>query len=198
MSAAALLAVHYQNEVVHPAGRIRLGVAEHGAERRAVIATAKRLLAGARAHAVPVISVRIAFAPDHSDVTANAEIWRRVVASGAMAEGSWGAEFYDGLGPLPGEAVITHTRNNAFYGSSLAAALAPLAPSRLIIAGVATNYAVESTARHASDAGYDTVIIADACSAASAEAHRASLATLAMLATIRTVDEMIGEWEGGG
>lgn len=190
-----LLALHYQNEVMHPEGRIRLGVAEHSPERHAVIAAAKRLLAGARAHGVPVISVRIAFAPDYSNVTANAEIWRRVVANKVMAEGSWGTEFYDGLAPLPGEAVITHIRNNAFYVSPLQSAVDRLAPSRLIIAGVATNFTVESTARHASDAGYDTVVIADACSAASAEIHRASLASLAMLATIRTADEMVAEWE---
>jgi biuret amidohydrolase len=190
-----VLALHYQNEVVHPQGRIRLGIAEASPERAAVIAAARRLLDGARACGVPVISVRIAFAPDYSNVTTNAEIWRRVVANKVMAEGSWGTEFYDGLAPLPGEAVITHTRNNAFHASPLQSAVDRLAPSRLIIAGIATNFAVESTARHASDAGYDTVVIADACSAASPEIHRASLASLAMLAAIRTADEMIAEWE---
>jgi len=115
-----VLALHYQNEVVHPQGRIRLGIAEDDPGRHAVIAAAKRLLAGARAHNVPVISVRIAFAPDYIDVKTNAEIWRRVVANKVMAEGSWGAEFYEGLAPLPGETVVTHCRNDAFYGSALA------------------------------------------------------------------------------
>src|SRR5258708_17038073 len=193
-----VFALHYQNEVLPPEGRIRLGVAEHSAERVAVIEAAKRLLAGARAHDVPVISVRIAFTPDYADVRTNAEIWRRVVANKVMVEGSWGAEFYDELGPLPGEIVVTHSRNNAFYASSLKEIVDRLSPSRLIIAGIATNFVVESTARHASDAGYDTVVVADACSAASAETHRASLASLAMLATITTADEMIAEWERGG
>jgi len=190
-----VLALHYQNEVVHPQGRIRLGMAEESPERAAVIAAARRLLDGARARGVPVISVRIAFAPDYSDVTTNAEIWRRVVANKVMAEGSWGAAFYDGLGPLPGETIVTHARNNAFYASALEAIVQRLAPARLVIAGIATNFVVESTARHASDVGYDTVIVGDACSAASPETHHASLASLAMLATIRTADEMISEWE---
>ena len=189
-----LLALHFQNEVLHPQGRIRLGIAEDAPERHAVISAAKRLLAGARAHNVPVISVRIAFAPDYVDVKTNAEIWRRVVANKVMAEGSWGAEFYEGLAPLPGETVVTHSRNDAFYASVLQSVVDALAPDRLIIAGVATNFVVESTARHASDAGYDTVVVADACSAASPEVHRASLANLAMLATIRTVDAMVEEW----
>ncbi len=193
-----VLALHYQNEVLHPEGRIRLGVAEHSAERTAVIAAAKRLLAAARDHGVAVISVRIAFRPDYAEVKTNAEIWRRVVANTVMAEGSWGAEFYDGLGPIPGEAVVTHTRNNAFYASPLETIVERLAPKSLVIAGIATNFVVESTARHASDVGYDTVVVADACSAASVDAHHASLASLAMLATIRTVDDTISEWERGG
>ncbi len=145
-----------------------------------------------------MISVRIAFQPDYAEVKTNAEIWRRVVANTVMAEGSWGAEFYDRLGPLPGETVVTHNRNNAFYASPLDAIVERLAPTRLVLAGIATNFVVESTARHASDVGYDTVVVGDACSAASIETHRASLASLAMLATIRTTDEMIGEWERGG
>jgi nicotinamidase-related amidase len=193
-----VLALHYQNEVVHPQGRIRLGIAEHSPQRAAVIAAARRLLDGARAHRIPVISVRIAFQPDYAEVKTNAEIWRRVVANTVMADGSWGAEFYDGLGPLPGETVVTHNRNNAFYASPLDAIVERLAPTRLVLAGIATNFVVESTARHASDVGYDTVVVGDACSAASIETHRASLASLAMLATIRTTDEMIGEWERGG
>ena len=55
------------------------------------------------------------------------------------------------LGPLPGEFVVTHNRNNAFYASSLECVLARLAPRRLVLAGVATNFVVESTARHASE-----------------------------------------------
>jgi nicotinamidase-related amidase len=193
-----VVALHYQNEVVHPQGRIRLGIAEHSPERAAVIAAAKTLLDGARAYEIPVISVRIAFQPDYAGVKTNAEIWRRVVANTVMAEGSWGAEFYDGLGPLPGETVVTHSRNNAFYASPLEGIVERLAPTRLVLAGIATNFVVESTARHASDVGYDTVVIGDACSAANVETHRASLASLAMLATIRTAGEMIGEWERGG
>jgi nicotinamidase-related amidase len=193
-----VLALHYQNEVVHPEGRIRLGIAEHSPERATVIAAARRLLYGARAHKIPVISVRIAFRTDYADVKTNAEIWRRAVANTVMAEGSWGAEFYDGLGPLPGETVVTHNRNNAFYTSPLDGIVERLAPRRLVLAGIATNFVVESTARHASDVGYDTVVVGDACSAASVETHRASLASLAMLATIRTTDEMIAEWERGG
>jgi biuret amidohydrolase len=185
------LALHYQNETVHPEGKIRVGIAEASPARSAVLAAARRLLEGARAKHVPVISVRIAFRPDHADVAGNAEIWQRVKASGAMAEGSWGAEFYEGLGPLPDEFVVTHQRNNAFYGSPLADIVHSFRPERLVIAGISTTYVVESTVRHASDMGYAVTVAADACSSATAEMHAASLKAMALLAEISTVDEIV-------
>ena len=187
-----LLAIHYQNEVVHPGGKIRVGIAEASSERAAILAAAKRLIDGARAAGVPVISVRIAFT-DHGAIAANAPIWRRVVAAKALAEGSWGAEFYDGLGPLPGEPVVTHRRNDPFFASSLAETVASFRPRRLIVAGVSTTYVVESAVRTASDLGYEVVVAADACSAASPAMHEASLKAMAELAEITTVNAALAE-----
>lgn len=186
-----LLAVHYQNEVVHPQGKIRIGVAAESPERAALVAAAKRLLDGARAHRVPVVSVRIAFRPDHAEVAQNAEIWRRVVASGALVDGSWGAEFYDGLGPLPGESVVTHHRNDAFFASPLAEIVARSGAAHLVIAGVSTTYVVESTVRAASDRGYRVTVAADACSSGIPAMHRASLDAMALLAEIASVDAIL-------
>ena len=196
-AAAILLALHYQNEVVHPEGRIRIGLAEASLERGAVIAAARRLLAGARAACVPVISVRIAFRPGHAEVAQNAEIWRRVAAAGALTEGSWGAEFYEGLGPLPGELVVTHQRNDAFHGSPLADIVALFRPERLVVAGVSTTYVVESTVRRASDMGYAVTVAADACSSASPAMHRASLEAMTLLAEIKSVDEIVAAFAHG-
>ena len=176
---------------MHPEGKIRVGIAEASPARAVVIAAARRLLDGARVHDVPVISVRIAFRPDHADVADNAEIWRRVKASGAIAEGSWGAEFYEGLGPLAGEFVVAHRRNNAFYGSPLADIVHGFRPERLVVAGISTTYVVESTVRHASDMGYRVTVAADACSSGNAEMHEASLKAMALLAEISTVDAIV-------
>ena len=191
-----VLALHYQNETVHAEGRIRVGIAEASPERAAIVAAARALLDGARRHGVPVISVRIAFRPDYADVPANAEIWRRVVANKAMAEGSWGAEFFEGLGPLPGELVVTHQRNNPFHGSPLADAVRHLGARRLVVAGISTTYVVESAVRHASDLGYEVVVAADACSSATRAAHEASLAAMAMLAEVKTTAEIIADFAG--
>lgn len=186
----AVLALHYQNEVLHPDGKIRFGFAEGAGGRQSVVAAAKCVVAAARAAHVPVISVRIAFRPDYRDVIQNCDIFRRVVAAGAMKEGSWGAAFHAGLRPKPGELVVLHKRNNAFYGSELDDLVRGLGARRLVMMGVATNYVVEATARHAADIGYEVVIVRDACSARTAAAHKASLDALAVLAEIVTARDL--------
>jgi len=198
MMTTVLLALHYQNEVVHERGNIRVGVSAAGGSRASVVAKAAELLAGARAAQIPVVSARIAFRPDHADVIQNCRIFRDVVANKAMAEGSWGADFYEGLGPAPGEHVVKHTRVNAFYGSPLEEVLRVLGATRLIVAGIATNSVVETTVRHAADIGYEVAVVADACSSGRPELHEASLASMAYVADVLTVADLVARaWTFG-
>lgn len=178
----AVLAVHYQNDVVHPDGKIAAGPG--------AVEAAARLLDGARDRGWDVISVRVVL-PDDGGVQ-NSPMFRRAAASGAVRDGTWGADFHDRLGPRAGEHVVTHSRINAFYGSNLQALLDGLGPGRLVVAGVATHSAVEHTARHAADVGYEVVVAADACAAGDAELHEASLRALALhVERVATVDEIL-------
>ncbi len=188
---AAVLALHYQNEVVHPDGAIRLGTSD--VERRtSLIAAAQRFLAGAREAQLPLVHVRIAFPEGHKGVKPNAPIFRNVIASGAMVDGSWGAEFYAGLEPQDGEFVVTHSRINGFFDSSLEQVLRKLEVTRLIMAGVATNSVVEHTARHAADMGYEVIVAADACSAGQREVHDAALYNISLIGDVSDVDTIFG------
>jgi biuret amidohydrolase len=47
-----------------------------------------------------------------------------------------------------------------------------------VLVGVATDVAVESTARGACDLGYRTIVVSDACTADSDEAHARALDVL--------------------
>lgn len=186
----ALISLHYQNEVLHARGAIRVGVSETSATRGAIIENAAELLRTGRSANIPVISVRTAFREDHADVITNCKIFRDVVSARAMVEGSWGAEFVDGLGPAPGEFVVKHTRTNAFFGSPLEEVLRTIGARKLIVAGVSTNSVVEATVRHASDAGYEVVVVSDACSAGNPELHAASLCNMAYVAEIETLETL--------
>ena len=193
---AALLAMHYQNDVLHVDGKVRVGVAADDPARPRLIASAARLIAAARASGVPVIFVRIAFAPGYADCLRNCTLFRRVAETGAVQDGSWGAEFYAELAPLAGEAVVTHKRNNPFWASGLEEAVRATGAGRLYVAGIATNQVVEHRARHASDLGYDVAVVADACSTAQAHLHAASLETLALLAQVIRVDDAVTQMKG--
>lgn len=184
MTGTAVVALHYQNDVLHPDGKIRVGLSADSPVRASVIAAAQALLAGARERGLPVVHVRIAFRPDYADLLANAPIFRNVRASGAVQEGSWGSEFFAGLAPQPHELVVKHQRINAFYGTTLEDALRIAGARRLVIAGVATHSVVESTVRHAVDMGYEVTVAADACASAQPAEHEASLHSMGLIATI--------------
>lgn len=194
---AAVVALHYQNEVLHPDGRIRVGLATGDARRAAVIDRAGRLMSGARALRVPVVSVRVAFRPDYADVVQNAPIFRAVVAQGAMAEGSWGAGFLDGLGPEPGEFVVTHNRIGAFHGSALGDVLRAIGADHLVIAGVATTSVVLTTVGQAADLGFRVTVAADACAAARADLHDAALQIMALVAEVAPVEAVLAGLAAG-
>ena len=183
----ALVALHYQNDVLHPEGKIRVGLAADSPERSRLVASAEALLARARARRMPLVHVRVAYRPDGADIICNAPIFRNVAASGAVQDGTWGAEFYASLAPLMAndrEFVVKHSRINAFFGSQLEEILRVLGVSRLLVAGVATHSVVESTVRHAVDMGFEVDVAAGACSAADMDVHRASLQSMSVIARI--------------
>lgn len=76
----------------------------------------------------------------------------------------------------PGDIEIVKRAVGAFHGTELDARLRERGVRTLVLAGIATNLGVESTARAAADHGYDLVFVEDAMSALTAEEHRASVA----------------------
>lgn len=185
---AAVLALHYQNDVLHADGKIALGLAQRPEKRVRLIAGAGRFLAAARMAAIPVIHVHIRFAPDGSDILQNNEMFRAVYASGAMRQGSWGAAAFDALAPRAGEQVITHSRVNAFYGSKLEEALNAGGIRQLYLGGIATNSVVEHTARHAADMGYEVTAVEEACATARDDLHVAALENIRLIGQVMDVE----------
>lgn len=190
----AVLALHYQNDVLHPDGKIRVGLdADNGARQR-LLDNAAALLDGARTHALPIVHVRIAFRPDYADLLPNCAIFRNVATIGAVPEGQWGSDFYEGLQPLAGSArefVVKHTRISAFYGTPLEETLRVIGARRLVVAGVATHSVVEGTVRHAADIGFDVMVAQDACASADAAVHEASLASMRLIAQTGSVADAV-------
>lgn len=190
-SRTAVISIHNQGDIIGPDGAFAELFHEQIASR-GVIGKLSMLLDAAREAGAARIYTRIAFKPDFSDLIPNSPLLQMVQQANCLVEGSASAQIISELSPSPTDTVLTNQSVGGF-SPQLSQLLAARGTDTLIIAGVATNISVESTARAAVDDGYRVAIVEDACSAATAQAHEASIGSLGLLATITTCAEI--EWD---
>ena len=167
-----LLIIDMQNELLHPEGKLY-----HGGfppEFAALVSNVQRLLAAARTKAVPVIFIYTAYHPSFVDASPLSPSRK----SDSLLEDTWGAKILDEIAPREGEVVIRKRRPSAFFETSLDSTLRGLGARSVFMCGVATNRAVESTARDAFNRDYETFVVSDGTAARSVAAHKASLESL--------------------
>lgn len=75
------------------------------------------------------------------------------------------------LTPLPDELVLDKNTFSPFASTALDGYLHNMAVENLVICGVLTDVAIETTAREASDVGYNTIVVEDACAEYRPEDH---------------------------
>ena len=93
---------------------------------------------------------------------------------------------------LPGDHVLLKRQRGAFYGTDLEQTLRRRGIQTIIIAGVATNIGVESTAREAFDRRYAVIFAHDAMSSTSAELHQFAVEKiLPLFGQVRTVGDIV-------
>ena len=85
-----------------------------------------------------------------------------------------GSELVEAVGQSADTVVVKHTVG-AFHGTGLHEELRQRGVTTLVMAGIATNMGVESTARAAADLDYRLVFAEDAMSALTAAEHDASV-----------------------
>jgi nicotinamidase-related amidase len=144
---------------------------------------AKSLAQRFRAVGSPVVQVRVSFSKDLGDTPPTAV---DKPADFASLPPGWD-EFPEPLAPT--DIVITKRHWGAFHGTELDLQLRRRGVRRIVLAGIATNIGVESTARSAAEHGYELVIAEDLCSCVNAETHAFSFKyVLPRLARVTTAD----------
>jgi nicotinamidase-related amidase len=128
--------------------------------------------AKAEAAGLPVILVRVGFAPGHPEISARNATFSAIKASGAMVLGDESAEPHPRLLRGNGEVVVTKKRFSAFAGSELAPVLRAHDVDHLVLAGISTSGVVLSTVRQAADLDYRLTVLADLCRDNDDEVHR--------------------------
>jgi nicotinamidase-related amidase len=94
------------------------------------------------------------------------------------APGSKEAEFLPEVAPQGDEIVINKTASGVFNATNIEYILRNLGITGLYVCGVYTNECVSTTVRDASDRGFFTTLIGDACATVTPELHSATLRTL--------------------
>ena len=149
------------------------------------VPNARRLLEGFRSAARPVVFTRHGpLLADGSDMIARRR--RRnedaLASTGAPAlwhRGTFEHEVIAPLAPAPGELVIDKNTSSALNSTGIEGLLRNMDVETLVLAGMATDMCVETTARDASDRGFNVIVVEDATATFFEHHHRAALSAFA-------------------
>ena len=185
---ALLLTLDFINDITHPQGKIAR-YAER-IEHNHVIEQANQAITYARQQKWPIAHVKVGFDATYAQCPKHSPMFGSAAEHQALQLDSWGTAFNDKLAHKQTDTVITKHRVSAFYNTDLETLLRAQHIDTLVLCGVATNMAVEHTARDAHDRDYRVVILTDACEAASDTANNATFASLARFTTQVAVADM--------
>ena len=96
--ADALIALHFQNDICHPEGRIPFSL-DRGSSEAQRFWRQQRALEKARGAGWTIIHIHIAFAEDYSDLPRNCRFFLKTETLGALKRGAWGAAAFAGFEP---------------------------------------------------------------------------------------------------
>ena len=132
-----------------------------------VVERSAELARAFRARGLPVILVTLGWAADMADAPRQ----RYAAAIPAPADPDAFVAIVPELGAQPGDILVRKHQWGAFHGTDLDVQLRRRGVDQIVLAGIATNMGVESTARAAWEHGYSIVFAEDATSSFSTEMH---------------------------
>lgn len=183
----ALLVIDMQNDYCHPDGVFaKAGLRVTGLDD--LVQNVNTLAAAARASGRPVIWVRMEW-EDDADVGLLAQRSPFLREQG-LRRGTWGCELVTGLDRAPGDHEIVKPRFDAFHRTGLDDLLRDLGVETLVMAGVRTDFCVESTVRAAFFHDLKAVVAREAVAGYFEDLHLNSLRLMAtVFANVVSVNE---------
>lgn len=190
-----LLVVDVQNDFCHPDGSISKAGQDLSMVEE-MMPNLSELLEEARRVGVPVIFTQAIHSP-----WTDSEAWStrlhgvEVEIPQHCREGSWGIELYQ-VEPLENERVLAKRRFSAFYSTDLDVMLRARGIKSLIMAGVATNVCVETTARDGFMRDYHIVFLSDCTAAYDRQEHYSALHNMSKyFGVVAGSKEVIETWK---
>lgn len=141
----------------------------------AAAASGRALAERFRAAGAPVVLVRVGWSADYGDAPRQPVDQPMSLPAGGLPTG-W-SDYIDGL-VHPGDILVQKRQWGAFHGTDLDLHLRRRGIRTIVLAGIATNIGVESTARAAWEHGYNLILAEDATTSLNADAHAFSITTI--------------------
>jgi nicotinamidase-related amidase len=171
----ALLVVHMVKGVAGEVDTPFSRLFRRRAKETGIIKAQLRLLDAFRRAKAKVLYTAVTYQTGLPGISPNSPLWRTLFDCVCLMEGTPAVELIDELARRPDESLVRGQAANGFDRTVLDTVLRVAGVDTLVLAGIATDVAVESTARAASDLQYRTIVVSDACIADTDEAHTHAL-----------------------
>ncbi len=183
---SALLLLHYQNGLVRHEGVFAFSGTATQVEKHGCLEKTASVLAAARAAGMPVFYVNIEFRPGFPELKKPTyPLIESIQERNAFLRGSWDAAVPEELEPAESDILVVNFNSSSFSHTDLDCMLRAMGVKELYLAGIATNWVVESTARNGAELGFDITVLADCCQGFTDELHDFAIEkTLPFYATI--------------
>ncbi len=194
-SKSALLIMHYQNGLVRPEGIFAFSGTPAQVEKHNCLEKTAAVLKASRGAGVTVIYVNIAYRPGFPELKKPTyPLIESIQERGAFLRGSWDADVPDELKPEPSDIIVINFDSSAFSHTDLDCILRAKDIKQLFLAGIATNWIVESTTRYGAELGYDITVLEDCCQGFTDELHEFAITqTLPFYAVIMKSPDFIAD-----
>lgn len=184
----AFIGLDYIVDIMHESGKIARS-APHAKARRC-IEQVNQALGIARNKGWLTILVKVGFASGYQNQPKHSPFFGRAHELGALDLSGPGTDFHPDLDVQPSDLLVIKPRISAFYATDLEAALRANRIERLVISGISTAWAVQSTVRDAHDRDYEVLVFEDGCAALNDQVHEESMQLIAQLARIVHLDDL--------
>jgi nicotinamidase-related amidase len=171
---------------------VKEAIADYEKRFWAAVENSSKILKACRAKGTHVVHVHLE-SPTHNPLH-TAKVNRKIglIVPPASEE----CESLDQVKPLPDELIINKTNGGAFSGTNLDFILRNMDIQSLITVGFLTDECVAASVYHASDLGYDVLLVRDACATHRNEAHEALIWSLEdMCLKVYTTDQLLKKLE---
>lgn len=159
-------------------------------EAHHTIEKANQLIAHARQNQQLIVFVKVGFSDSYVELAHHSPIFMHYQTNNRLKLSEKSTDFHAALDYQAGDTVVIKHRISAFYATALEAIFNANDIGHLILCGISTNFAVESTARDAHDRNYLVTIAEDACASNSEDNQAKSLSILSLLAQVKTVNDI--------